>query len=440
MTDVIFAFDTEDFTSPRAADGILLEAELLRSEGVRGAFDLVGLLAKNLAQWGRTDVIDALKHHEIGYHSYAHSMHPTINEYTDIENFSDAIDELIKQESLGLKYVREATGTAEIYAVSPPGNLKSYVAMYGYDVMGIPIYADSFCDDELSTGCYYCNIYHMSYAGGLEDFLLDADEAKIKELVDSIAGRKRAVLYTHPNKVIKSEFWDILNYHKGNLVPYGQWIEAPDRPAADIQKILDNMRLLVRLIKNDGRFRLITFKDIADEIAAEPERTITAADVPAIAAALKTELFPLREPCSLSLSDMMLAMRDFLTGKQEHTCSKVYGFLDRPIGVDTPVTVTLDDMIASCHQIKDGEFLPSRIRVGKAELGPADWLIAAAELLSEKTEKTTVFPKEQLPCLDIFPELRDCRFKGRWIAAPTLEDKYLSDRLRWQSWTMRFTK
>ncbi len=36
MTDIIFSFDTEDFTSNITADAIYREAEILREEGVRG--------------------------------------------------------------------------------------------------------------------------------------------------------------------------------------------------------------------------------------------------------------------------------------------------------------------------------------------------------------------------------------------------------------------
>ena len=50
MTDIIFSFDTEDFTCCRAADGILEAAEMLREEGIRGCFNLVGLLARNEAE------------------------------------------------------------------------------------------------------------------------------------------------------------------------------------------------------------------------------------------------------------------------------------------------------------------------------------------------------------------------------------------------------
>ena len=47
-TKVIFSFDTEDFTSNESANAIYTEAEILREEGVRGCFCLVGLLAQQL--------------------------------------------------------------------------------------------------------------------------------------------------------------------------------------------------------------------------------------------------------------------------------------------------------------------------------------------------------------------------------------------------------
>ena len=76
MTDIIFSFDTEDFTCSRAADGILEAAETLRAEGIRGCFCMVGLLAEQLLAWGRTDVLEALKYHEVHFHSFGHSFHP----------------------------------------------------------------------------------------------------------------------------------------------------------------------------------------------------------------------------------------------------------------------------------------------------------------------------------------------------------------------------
>ncbi len=38
MTDIIFSFDKEDFTSDIANDAIYREAEILREAGIKGGF------------------------------------------------------------------------------------------------------------------------------------------------------------------------------------------------------------------------------------------------------------------------------------------------------------------------------------------------------------------------------------------------------------------
>ncbi|MBQ7907128.1 MAG: hypothetical protein IJ309_04040 [Clostridia bacterium] len=437
MTDIIFSFDTEDFTSSRAADGILYEANLFKEEGVTGCFCVVGLLAKQLKEWGRTDVIEALSHHEIGTHTYGHTLHPMINEYTDLEDFEQAQGELIRQETLGIEYIKDTLGVDRVWAACPPGNQKSYVAMYGYHKMGIPIYADTFCDTEEGTGSYYCNIFHANYTFCIEWFLRDATEEQIKEKLNELAKRERAVIYTHPNMIIKDDFWDAVNYHKENLVPFGKWIEPNDLPSEITETVLKNMRTLVRMIKNDPRFRIITYSQLAKELEAEGERTVRPEHIEKLYSSLKENLFPVQEPLSLSLSDMALACRDFLQGKKEHLCGDVYGFLSKPYEITKKITLSREDIIASCHQIKDGEFLPEKIKVGKEYIGPADWLYAAMEAILG-AESITVAPKPQLPCLDCMPEVRDSDFKGTWQHSDSFEDKYLSDRLRYQSWTMRF--
>ena len=439
MTDIIFSFDTEDFTSSRAADGILYEANLFKEEGVKGCFCVVGLLAKHLKEWGREDVIKALSHHEIGTHTYGHTLHPMINEYTDLEDFYAAQDELIRQESLGVEYIKDALGVDRVWAACPPGNQKSYVAMYGYHKMGIPIYADTFCDTEYGTGAYYCNIFHLYYTFGIEWFLRDATEEQIKEKLDELAKREVAVIYTHPNMIIKADFWDALNYHKENLVPFGEWIEAPDLDEEITKTVLKNMRTLVRMIKNDPRFRITTYSQIATELQAEGERVVKASDLPSIYEQLKERLFPVQIPMSLSIADMVLACRDFLMGKSEHICGDVFGFLSKPYGVPEPTTVTAKDIVDSCTQIKDGEFLPEKIKVGDTYIGMTDWLYGAMEVLLGK-DTVILNPREQLPCLDCMPEVRDSDFKGTWQHSDSFEDKYLSDRLRYQSYTMRFRK
>ena len=90
VTKALFFFDTEEYTDPSNSDPIVSIASLLTEEGVRGHFEFVGYLAKKLVDWRRTDVIGALKPHLIGTQTLYHSLHPNINEKTDIADFDEA--------------------------------------------------------------------------------------------------------------------------------------------------------------------------------------------------------------------------------------------------------------------------------------------------------------------------------------------------------------
>ena len=77
---------------------------------------------------------------------------------------------------------------------------------------------------------------------------------------------------------------------------------------------------------------------------------------------------------------------------------------------------------------------------GKA-IGPRDLLDAFLAFLLDGKESYTVTPNKPWQIdLDQFPSLRDLNYKGSWIHADSLQDNYLSDRLRFQAWTIRLPK
>lgn len=436
MTDLIFSFDTEDFTSEKAADAILKEAEILRSENIRGCFCLVGLLARQLREWNRTDVLDALSCHEIDFHTYGHTYHPMIDEYTDLDSFGKAYELCLEEEGLGIGYVKDVTGRDRIFAAVPPGNQKNYVAMYTYADMGIPIYADTVCDPYNGKGMFYCNIYHIEYVHSLEGFLLHWDDKRVSEIIEELAARPRAVIYTHPNVAVAKSWWDIDNYDKENLTEFGNWIPAEKRPEEETEEFLGNIRRFIRLLKADGRFRFSTYEEQAERLARRPTRVIYRDDLTPIERVVKN-MFPEEGINSISIADAFGACVDFLNGKSSHVCGKTKGFLKQPYSVTDTVHIDRTAMTDSAKLIDITGFLPEKITVGDIILGPADWLRAAVCVLSGQTD-IAVTPGAQLPCLDFLPDLRDQSLKGTWRHSDSFNDDYLSERLRLQSWTMRF--
>ncbi len=438
MTELIFSFDTEDFTSCENADAIITEAEILRAEGIKGCFCTVGLLAKQLKTWGREDVIEALSHHEIELHTYGHSMHPMLNEYTDIEDADAAVAEVIRQETEALALIEKATGVKRVFAAVPPGNQKSYAGMYAFSEMGIPIYADTFCDTDDGRGVYYCGIYHMNYTYLMEDCFFE-DNPDLDAVLDFLSRKHHAVVYTHPHASLTEECWDILNYDKENLRPFGDFILSKRRPRREIDNFYKNMKVFAAKVKADPRFHITTYSEVAKTLAEESRRgrAVRLSDISEIRRQISDCFYPVVYPVSLSLSDIFLACRALLLGEESYICGKTRGFLSAPYAVSESVTLTAREIKESAKNIPASGFLPQRIKVGDNEIGPADWMRAALAVL-EGEEEVTVYPAEALPSLDAFPQLKKLHFKGTWRHSDSFEDKYLSERLRLQSWTMRF--
>jgi hypothetical protein len=194
---------------------------------------------------------------------------------------------------------------------------------------------------------------------------------------------------------------------------------------------------MLKLVKADPRFRITTYEELTSELARENERVVTLNDIPEIARKLSKSFENIRTPVSLSISDIALACRDLLLGKNEHKCGDVYGFLTAPYAIREEITVSAEEIIEGAKQIEDDKMLPSYIMAGDKKIGPADWLFGALQVLQGKSE-VVLTPRAQLPSLDIIPETRDAYFKGTWRHSDSFEDKYLSDRLRYQAWTLRF--
>lgn len=438
MTKLIFSFDTEDYINPIGADGIIDVAEMLEEHGYKGCFQVVALLAQTLQKWGRQDVIDRLKaNHEVDYHSYAHSMHPTINEYTDLCDFDAAMKEFLRREKQGYAIVEEIFGQKGFAAATPPGSSTSYVAHYGYADMGIPIYTVSpTTDRKRNRPVGSCNTHCIAYNRCLDKYLMKATEDDLRRALDEAAEKDIYVFYHHPQMHMVDRFCDELNFNGRNL-PQSEWILSNPLPREDRERFCANFRRLLAMIKEDPRFEVTTFGEVAATLPTD--RRITRAEIPQIAAALGDAWFPVTLPESLSLGDCMLACKDFLLGMDTHDCQKVYGFLGEPYAISEPITVTADEIKQSAAILDLSRFLPELIFVGEKKLGPADWLRAALAVLQGE-ERVTLSPTPWQIDLDQFPALKGLTYKNVWIHIKELEDRWLSDRFRLQSWTLRLPK
>ena len=445
-TKVQVWLDTEDYTWDRSNDAICEYARILAEEGIRGHFNLAGYLGRFWVEKGRKDVIEALKPHLVGTQTKYHSYHPTVCEYTDIADYDEAYRIALREESEGVGMLKAALGDRKLMFSVMPGSSSSYVLLDAYADMDIPFFGGigAIDDDVEGNGhCYYQNQHHIFYNTGVcfDELRSDrCDKIDFDVLLDHAATKKLAVMYAHPHMAVRKRHWDIDNFLKGNNVEFGKWNPPEPLPAEETKRFFERFRAFLRRVKADPRF---VFTDCEEMLKAEKPRVkITRADIPAIRASLLKDFGPVSVPASWCVADCFQAAVRLLRGDAEYIPGKVYGFLEKPVGVDRPVKVKAADLKAAAMKISFRRHLPVSYDVGGAKIGPADFLFATLEVLDTGAEEVLVSPREQLGDIAArFPKLarfNHCRPPSWVILWPKFKDQYLSDRLRWQYWTLRY--
>src|SRR5207244_9659359 len=107
---------------PASDDAALRVAQLLSGENVRATFKVVGEKARTLERRGRNDVIDALKKHEIGYHSNFHSVQPSPAMYLAPLGWDEGVAEFDRREKPGYDDVKRLFGQAPTCYGQPGGS------------------------------------------------------------------------------------------------------------------------------------------------------------------------------------------------------------------------------------------------------------------------------------------------------------------------------
>ena len=434
-TDIMVFLDTEDYTDPVSDDAILEMANLLSEEGVVGNFDVVGFLVQRLIESRRFDVLDSLRNHTVGSQSLYHSLHPTECEYAAVEDAREAYRRMLEYEATCVGMLRAGFGLDKIEYMTAPGNSFNFIAGHVCHDIGMKVGLAN-----IPGGGYrmwYANLLNLPYTWGIESLIPPKPEPDYKALLDEWAEKPYMGLAMHPNMMRSTTFWDLVNYVSENHCEWRKWKVAPRRKEADVNEFYRRVRKLMRALKSDVRFNVTDVRECIASI--KPRRTIVPADMPVLESALKADFGPVDEPASYCVADVFQAAARFLGGEKEFTPDLALGFLERPVGVKEPTTISADDLRAAVAKIDLKWYLPGSINVGGKAIGPADCLFAMLELLRTGAKSVVVTPREQLGSFKHVPRMEKFSYRAGWpIHSKDLPDQMLSDRLRYQLWSLRF--
>jgi hypothetical protein len=475
---VILWFDTEDYLLPASDDSAMRLANLLSEKGIKATFKVVGEKARVLKQRGRDDVIEALKKHDIAYHSDFHSVHPTPAEYLAEAGLEDGMRDFIRREMYGASDVRRIFGVKYLSCYGQPGSSWAPQVIAALRQIGV---------GANRTGCYVDEGSHIGlneqpfwYCGSLvvykmgqnvtrmdlhDPAALEPAKAKVAEMVKNLEAKGGGLIsiYYHPCEWVHQEFWDGVNFRRGANPPRDQWKAPAQLPAA----------------KTGAAFK--QFEAYVSAIQALPVRFVTASDLVSLYPdSASTSVYtgqntsPIREhilkgaangklsyytdgKTSLSLADQFVLIATVLERKlrtseqQKFTpLAPVLPFIGpeyRAATRNESFEVDPAQFTKTVHDVYDflkfRTRIPAKVFFGAEAVGPAEFLVTAARVLDSMEKDKKAPQKIQVPAF----VANDCeqyvakdtpRLFGDWIIHKEgFQAPKLLEIARLQTWTLK---
>jgi hypothetical protein len=265
---VVLWFDTEDYLLPVSDDAAKRIANFLLAHDIRATFKLVGEKARVLEARNRSDVILALSHHEIGYHSNTHSQQPTIAVYESALGWDEGVEEFDRRERGGFDDIYRIFGCAPT-CFGQPGVSWAPQAYPALKKWGVCVYLDDGQHVQLDGRPFWygglLNIFGIAAGRDLEpnEDWSNLESAKdyfrrlYTELRSQPAGGLISFMF-HPTQFVSQEFWDAVNFARGANPPRSEWKLQPENSPSQQNQAFKYFEDLIVFMKSFANVHFIT--------------------------------------------------------------------------------------------------------------------------------------------------------------------------------------
>jgi hypothetical protein len=458
-------FDTEDYILTEDDDATLRLATMLTGLGVRATFKLVGEKARVLEARQRTDVLEALRHHDIGYHSNTHSQQPTVAVYLQHAGWTDGVAEFFRREGPGARDVERIVGARPL-AYGQPGSAWAPQAYPALRQMGIRMYLDEAdhvgIDDQpfyygglLNVFRMRSTLVRMELAGGKS---LENGKGAFARVADALRAKGGGAIsiYYHPNEWVQTEFWDAVNFSKGANPPRDAWRRPGTRPPSETEQAFADFEQFVRFVQAQPGVQFVPASGMLQRYADRTRgRAFTLPEIQTVARACVSTLDVVAgDGYALSAADcfslLTAATSTFVTSRtwpreeraryldgpaRPHVRGEGSGAAAGPIPWDA-FTRALGDAAASAEATGR---VPDEVWIGSESVSPSDFLATVAGVVSEASTQVpaTVVRRHATVAAERYvaadsPALWNWPIFPEGFHAPTI-----MEHARLQAWTLK---
>jgi hypothetical protein len=453
---VVVWFDTEDYLLRADDDAILRNATFFTDEGLRATFKVVGEKARVLEQRKRTDVIAALKKHEIGFHSNFHSVHPTPAQYLSALGWDEGIAEFERKEGPGWEDVRRIFGQNPS-CYGQPGSSWGPQAFGAMRKWGMKAYLDTGSHVALEgRPHYYCGLltmYRLTHTlrtglGGDKD--LEVAKEKFKKSHEQLLqeGGGLVSVFYHPCEFVHKQFWDSI-FKNGVNPPREQWTPPPQKTPEESKVAYETFEAWIRYIKSFPNVKFITAGEAAEVYRDQTlGRVFPPRELSSIAAAVGDEVtFQRHGTLALTAAEVLVLLNgsaEFAqAGGPGRFTSPPLGPTEPPPALTAPVTVTWSQFGRTIHDVnayvdRHGK-VPSTVWLGSVGVPPEAYLAALARnfdpILSGRPPETVEIRPAKLGCAKYVAD--DSPKIFGWLFPEGFHAPAMMELARRQSWTVK---
>ena len=457
--NVILSFDVEDFVTPQADDALLTWAGILSDLALTGGFALVGERLRSLWRRGRTDVIDAIAGHEIGYHSNYHSLHPTYPVAADGLAWDAAVRWVVERDRSGIEDIRETFGRGSFFYVVPGNSWTPHVSAamgrLGVRVLGDLPLAPPFkrCCALGMLSLRYAMSFEQYYGASSAGQMREAMLRDIGKLSEECDGEGYIVLYSHPMMAVTEEYWDT-PLAGGGAAPREELKPAKLRPRGRAEEIFRFVRSFLEELSSRGDIQMTSYGRLLEEFDASRVKEVRFEEVLDMAAAILGKFdyvgaggrsFAPSEVFGLLVAAAQIRRTSGRFPKDLPVRSLIHPvdmsereLADRRRCVKAPLAACLESAAALAEEIDDGRTIPKSIVVGGAEMTAAQYLMALACALLEESGREAR-PPESVGALPDAAEgaFSEFKYNGTWLFAPEFRGENVLREVRASSWTYK---
>jgi hypothetical protein len=418
---VMSCFDVEDIVHPDSDDIAMDIATLLAADGVVLSMFVVGEKARVWERRGRTDVIAAVNQHDIGLHTDHHSIHPTVSEYLEDKDWQDGVAEAIRQEEPGVRdLVRIFRRYPSTWATSGASWAPQIPA--ATRLMGLPSQIYSHVRAGESGACWFvgqlCYPDVAVISGGEDAYAEDATfEARLPKLLEQVSEAQRnghaclGLFGAHPTRLRYKEFWDKLNYDRGQNTPPAEYKLASRRTDGEYQSSLRNLQRMILAVAELPGVKIVSTRAINNSFAGE-NHPVAWSDLLQLAqTTLDDPSIRVDNPVASPAQTLDLLARAVLhlaagTPPAYLPSRTVLGPVDAPPMLEQTVNVGVGEGLELCRELVQHialkGYLPSFLSVAGKTVGPGALLRGIAAALpkanaSAKVERFTFTPGAEEP-------------------------------------------